>query len=179
MGIARLAICFFLLFAFGIAALVIARPYLLKMPAKSQAEREYHRLVSEAKSEISVGSPELIERIVMDKSFAATITTVHLSGPDGGTMDFASLRGLPNLATLEVTYGHRIETLLPTLNKLEALREVKFYCCGTPEMILQSIDNARLTLLTIHSFQPTTNADQLVNETKDRMPNCSIKLTSD
>ncbi len=179
MKIARIAICFIALIALGVIALVNARPYLLKMSARSYAERDYQRLVSKAKPVIYVGTPELVERIVMDKSFAATITTVHLSGPDGGTMDFASLRGLPNLATLEVTYGHRIETLLPTLNKLEALREVKFYCCGTPEMILQSIDNARLTLLTIHSFQPTTNADQLVNETKDRMPNCSIKLTSD
>ena len=179
MKIARIAICFIALIALGVIALVIARPYLLKMAARSHAEEVYQRLVSESKTEIVVSYPELIERIVMDKPFAATITTVHLSGPNGATMDFASLRGLPNLATVEVTYGYRVESLLPTLNKQEKLREVKFYCCGPPELILQSIDNVGLTLLTIHTYQPLTDSDQLVRESMDRLPNCTIKLTND
>ena len=179
MGIARLAICFFLLFAFGIAALVIARPYLLKMPAKSQAEREYHRLVSEAKSEISVGSPELIERIVMDIQFAETITTVHLLGPNGKSMDFASLRELPNRTTVTVDYCHEVETIISTLNTLTALKEVTFYYCGPPEMILESLDNANLIEIAIHSYQPWPDAYQFVVKTGDRLPNCTIKLTND
>jgi len=94
MKIVRLVVCFIALIAFGALALVIARPYLLKMAARSQAEKDNLRLVSEAKTEMYVGSPELIERIAMDKRFAETITTVHLSGPNGKSMDFASLREL-------------------------------------------------------------------------------------
>ena len=179
MQVARIAICFLALITLGGIALVVSRPYLLKMSARSYAERDYQRLVSEAKTEIYVCTPELIERIVVDKSFAETITTVHLSGPNGATMNFASLRDLPNLATLEVTYGYRIQTLVPTLNTMAALREARFYYCGEPEMILESIDNTSLTRLTIHSFQPSTNVDQLVRKTKDRLPNCTINLTSD
>ncbi|MCE3019137.1 MAG: hypothetical protein ACK56W_13685 [Pirellula sp.] len=179
MQIARIAICFFALIALGGIALVISHPYLPKMTARSYAERDYQRLVSEGKTEVYVASPELIERIVKDKPFAAKITTVHLSGPNGGTMDFASLRDLPNLSTLEVTYGHQIETLLPTINTMGALRDVRFYYCGVPEIILQSTDNVSLTSLAIHSYQPLTDADQLVRETMDRLPNCTIKLTND
>ena len=74
MKIVRLALCFIALIALGVLALVIANPYLLKMSVRSQAEYDYNRLVSEAKTEIYVGSPELIERIAMDKRFAETIT---------------------------------------------------------------------------------------------------------
>ncbi len=179
MQIARIAIYFFALIALGGSALVISLPYLHKMAARSHADRNYQRLVSEEKTEVYVASPELIERIVMDKPFAATITKVHLSGPNGGTMDFASLRGLPNLSTLEVTYGHQIEPLLPIVNTMLALTDMRFYYCGAPEIILQSIDNASLTSLAIHSYQPLTDAEQLIDETKDRLPNCTIKLTND
>jgi len=107
------------------------------MSARSQAENDYNRLVSEAKTEIFVSYPELIERIVMDKRFAATITTVHLVRPDGNSKDFAALRKLPNLATVEVDYGYLMETIVPTLNAMTGLKEVKFHYCGPPETILK------------------------------------------
>ena len=179
MKIVQIAIFCIAFISFGVLALVIAHPYLLKMTARSQAEKDYLRLVSEAKTEIYVGSPELIDRIVMDKRFAESITTVHLSGPNGKSMNFASLRGLPNIATVEIDYCHGVETIIATLNKMTGLKEVNFHYCGAPEKILQEIDNASLTNLSIHSFQPTTEADQLVGKTRERLPNCTIKLTED
>jgi len=103
MRIIRVVICFIALIALGVIALVIAHPYLLKMSARSQAENDYNRLVSEAKTEIFVSYPELIERIVMDKRFAATITTVHLVRPDGNSKDSGSLPGLPNFCNCPKT----------------------------------------------------------------------------
>jgi len=179
MKIVRIAIFCIAFIAFGVLALVIAHPYLLKMAARSQAEKDYLRLVSEAKTEIYVGSPELIERIVIDKRFAGTITTVHLSGPNGKSMDFESLRGLRNLASVEINYCHGVETIITTLNKMTGLKEVNFHYCGAPEMILEEIDNASLTVLSIHSFQPSPDANEQVSKTRERLPNCSIRLTND
>ena len=129
MQIVRLAICFIALFALGGIALVISRPYLLKMAARSHAERDYLRLESEGKTEVYVAYPELVERIVKDKQFAATVTTVHLLGPKGESMDFASLRESPNLATVTVDYCHEVETVISTLNTLTALKDVRFFLC--------------------------------------------------
>ena len=177
--IARIAICFIALIALGVIALVIARPYLVKMAAISHAERDYLRLVSEGKTEVYVAYPELAEQIVKDKQFASKVTTVHLLGPRGESMDFASLRALPNLATVTVDYCHAIESIIATLNTLPALKEAKFYYCGSPDLILEAIDNASLTSLAIHSYQPSSDADPLVRETMVRLPNCTIKLTND
>ncbi len=175
----RLAICFIALIALGAIALVIAHPYLLKMSARPQAEYDYNKLVSEAKTEIYVGSPELIERIVMDKRFSETVTKVHLVGPNGKSMDFASLQGLPNVVMVEIDYCHGVETIISTLNTMTGLKEVKFFYCGPSEIILQEIDNASLTVLAIHSHQPWPDADQLVGKTRERLPNCTIRLTND
>lgn len=179
MRIIRVVICLIALIAFGVIALVIAHPYLLKMSARSQAEYDYNRLVSQAKTEIYVGSPELIERIVMDQRFAATITTVHLVGPDGKSKDFGSLRGLPNIATVDIDYCHGVETIIATLNTMTGLKEVKFYYCGPPETILEEIDNASLTEISIHSYQPWPEGEQLVGKTRERLPNCTIRLSND
>ena len=179
MKIARIAICIIALIALGVKALVNSRPYLLKMSARSYAEQDYQRLVSEGKTEVYVAYPELIERIVKDKPFAATVTTVHLLGPKGESMDFASLRELPNLATVTVDYCHEVETVISTLNTLTALKEVRFFFCFHEEVILQSLDNPGLSEISIHSNRPVPNADQLVRETMDRLPNCTIKLTND
>jgi hypothetical protein len=179
MKIARLAICSIVFIAFGVIALVIANPYLVKMSFRSQAERDYLRLVSEAKTEVYVAYPELIERMVKDKQFSATVTTVHLLGPKGEIMDFASLRELPNLATVTVDNCHEAETVISTLNTLTALKEVHFYFCFPQEVILPSIDNPSLSEIAIRSHRPVPNADQLVRETMDRLPNCMIKLTYD
>lgn len=179
MGIARLAICSIAFVAFWVIALVIANPYLVKMAFRSQAERDYLRLVSEGKTEVYVAYPELIERIVKDKQFAETNTTVHLLGPKGESMDFASLRELPNLATVTVDYCHQVETVISTLDTLTALEEVHFFFCFPQEAILPLIDNPSLSEIAIHSHRPFANADQLVDETKVRLPNCTIKLTND
>lgn len=179
MKIVRLVVCFIALIAFGVLALVIAHPYLLKMSARSHAEYDYNRLVSEAKTEVYVGYPELIERIVMDKRFAATITTVHLSGPNGKSMDFSSLRELRNLATVEISYCHGVDTIIATLNNMTGLKVANFYYCGAPEIILEEINNASLTVLSIHSFQPSPDANEQVSKTKKRLPNCTIRLTND
>ena len=179
MGIVRLAICSIAFVAFGVIALVIAHPYLVKMAFRSQAEKDYLRHVSEGKTEVYVAYPELIERIVKDKQFAATVITVHLLGPKGESMDFASLRELPNLATATVDYCHEVETVISTLNTLKALKEVRFFFCFREEVILQSLDNPSLSEIAIHSHSPFANADQLVRETMDRLPNCMIKLTND
>ncbi|MCY2977477.1 MAG: hypothetical protein NTU79_02265 [Planctomycetota bacterium] len=56
MGIARLAICSIVFVAFGVIALVIAHPYLVKMAFISQAENDYLRLVSEGKTEVYVAT---------------------------------------------------------------------------------------------------------------------------
>ena len=179
MGIVRFAICFIALTAFGAIALMIAHPYLLKMAARSQAEKDYLRLVSEAKTEIYVSSPELIERIVIDKRLAETITKVNLVGPDGKSMDFASLLGLPNIASVDIYYCHGAETVIATLNKMTGLKEVKFFLCFPNEMILQEIDSTSLIQIAIHSHQPLPNADKQVSKTKERLPNCTIRLTND
>lgn len=179
MQIARIAIYSIAFMAFGVIALVIANPYLVKMSFRSQAERDYLRLVSEAKTEVYIAYPELTERMVKDKQFAATVTTVHLLGPKGESMDFASLRELPNLATVTVDYCHEVETVISTLNTLTALKEVRFFFCFREEVILQSLDNPSLSEISIHSHRPVPNADQLVRETMDRLPNCTIKLTND
>ena len=179
MKIVQIAIFCIAFIVFGVLALVIAHPYLLKMAAKSQAEKDYLRLVSEAKTEIYVGSPELIERIVMDKGFAESITTVHLSGPNGKSMNFASLRDLRNLAAVEINYCHGVETIIWTLNKMTGLKEVNFHYCRAPEMILEEINNASLTVLSIPSFQPSPDANEQVSKTKERLSNCTIRLTND
>ena len=149
------------------------------MAARSQAEKDYLRLVSEANTEIYVGSPELIDRIVKDKRFAESITKVHLVGPDGKSMDFASLRELPNLASVDISYCHGVETVIPTLNKMTSLKEVKFFLCFPNEMILQTIDSTSLIEIAIYSHRPWPNADEQVNITRDRLPNCTIRLTND
>ncbi len=179
MRIVRVAICFIAFFAFVVIGLVIARPYLLKMSARSHAEKDYRKLVDEDKTEIYTHYPELIERVVADIRFAATITKVHLSGPNGANMDFESLRSLPNLSIVEITYGHQIDTIISVLNSISGLREVKFYCCGNPETILAAINNTHLTGLRIHSFQPSKNADQLLLQARERLPKCTIALTKD
>jgi hypothetical protein len=179
MKIAAIAICTIALIALGVIAVAIARPHLVKTAFRSKAERDYLRLVGEEKTEVYVGYPELVERMVKDKQYAATVTTVHLLGPKGESMDFASLRELPNLATVTVDYCHKIEAIIATLNTLSALKEARFYYCGAPDLILQSVDNASLTSIAIHSYQPSTDTDQIVRETMDRLPNCTIRLTSD
>ena len=62
---------------------------------------------------------------------------------------------------------------------MTGLKEVNFHYCRAPEMILEEINNASLTVLSIPSFQPSPDANEQVSKTKERLSNCTIRLTND
>jgi hypothetical protein len=179
MKIARFALCVFALLVAGAIAIMVARPYLLKYSAMSRAEIEFRKLVSERNSEVYIGYPELIDRIVADNEISEMITKVHLMSPNGGNSNFESLKLLPRLKEVELYYGHEVDRIIPTLNSIAGLKTVGFHYCGQPDIILHEIDNSSFTRVSIHSFQPSIDADRLVQTMTIRLPHCTFELTHD
>jgi hypothetical protein len=163
----------------GAIAVVVTPPFLLKYSAISRAEKDFRKIVSDGATEVFVGYPELVDRIVKDEDLSRSITKVHLVGPNGANSNFDSLRFLPHLTEVEVTYGHGVDKIVPTLNSIVGLTTARFYYCGQLELVLNHIDNQKLSRIVIHMYQPSNDADRLTKAMLERLPNCSVEITND
>ncbi len=147
------------------------------------ASRDLQKFASSNSSALYTHYPQLIDLIAADPDLAARVERVHLSVGSFDTSafngrDFSSLKDLPNLRVIEVTYAYNTDRFMPTVNSISTLRSAMFAYCAPREAWMDSLDSPSLRNLHIHDHSDDM-PEQALERLSLRMPHCEIKITSD
>lgn len=148
------------------------------------AYSDLKRFTHSGRDDLYAYYPQLIDKIAARSELAGRVEMVHLSvsdfrSPEYEGRDFSSLASLPNLRTVECTYSHNVDAFTPILNRIASLNEVGLYYCDPIVQTLQDLNNDSLRSIKIHTYKITEIPDDVLNAFAQRMPECTISVTTD
>lgn len=164
------------LLAVGIPLLV---PVIRRANVARRAEADYRKLAESGSSTVYSHYPEIFDRILSDQQLAERITHVHLIGFDNSNPDYSAVARLPNVAEIEVTYTHNVESIVPTINRMPKVTKALFAYCDSTKAWLRDLKNLNLEILQIHGYQPQHVSAEDVEACQRNMPNCAITVSDD
>lgn len=148
------------------------------------ANHDLEKFAQSSSSELYVSYPHLIDKIVEIPELSRRVVVVHLGVSDFRSAEFkgrnfSSLARLPNLKTVECTYSHNVDALVPTLNQIETLVEVRLYYCDPIGQAIQEFNSETMRSIEIHTSNTINIRAAIANAFAQRMPGCMITFSSD
>lgn len=148
------------------------------------ADSDLEKFTTSGRNELYTYYPQLIDKIAEDHQLARRVVVVHLSvsnfdSPELGRRGFHALARLPNLKTVECTYSHNVDRLVPTLNQIATLEELHLYYCEPIDQVLSHLDNGSLRSIHVHGYGTIEFPKDITDAFAKRMPECAISFTAD